>query len=49
MSVEGTVYLLHYERPYHGPMQHYVGFTQDLDQRLKNHQKGKGCVTTRRA
>jgi hypothetical protein len=26
---EGTIYLLHFERPYHGPMQHYVGFTAD--------------------
>jgi predicted GIY-YIG superfamily endonuclease len=49
MAVEGTVYLLHFKRPYHGPMQHYVGFTQDLDQRLKDHQEGSGCVTTRRA
>lgn len=50
MAVEGTVYLLHFERPFHGPMQHYVGFTAgDLEQRLKNHRDGTGCVTTRRA
>ena len=24
MAIEGTVYLLHFERPYNGPMQHYV-------------------------
>lgn len=50
MAVEGIVYLLHFERPYHGPMQHYVGFTtHDLDQRLTDHREGAGCVTTRRA
>jgi predicted GIY-YIG superfamily endonuclease len=50
MSPEGTVYLLHFDRPYHGPMQHYVGFTtRDLDQRLKDHREGTGSVTTRRA
>jgi len=38
---EGTVYLLHFEHPYNGPMQHYVGFTtSDLDQRLKDHRAG---------
>ena len=46
---EGTVYLLHFDRPFYGPMRHYVGFTQDLDQRLKGHREGTGCVTTRRA
>jgi hypothetical protein len=49
MAVDGTVYLLHFERPFHGPMQHYVGFTRDLDNRLRNHREGTGCVTTRRA
>lgn len=45
----GIVYLLHFERPYHGPMQHYVGFTEDLDQRLDSHRNGTACATTRRA
>jgi len=50
MAVEGTVYLLHFERPFYGPMQHYVGFTAgDLDRRLNDHRDGSGCVTTRRA
>lgn len=49
MASEGTVYLLHYERPYHGPMQHYVGLTDDLDRRLERHHEGKGGKTTRRA
>jgi hypothetical protein len=49
MSPEGTEYLLHFEHPYNGPMQHYVGFTaSDLDQRLKDHRAGTGAVTTRR-
>jgi predicted GIY-YIG superfamily endonuclease len=50
MALEGTVYLLHFERPYHGPMQHYVGFTDgDLDRRLDAHREGSGSKTTRRA
>jgi len=44
------MYLLHFEHPYNGPMQHYVGFTaSDLDQRLKDHRAETGAVTTRRA
>ena len=50
MAVEGTVYLLHFERPYHGPMRHYVGFTVDgLDKRLEAHREGRGGKTTRYA
>jgi predicted GIY-YIG superfamily endonuclease len=49
MAVEGIIYLLHFERPYHGPMRHYVGFTDDLDRRLERHREGKGGKTTRRA
>jgi predicted GIY-YIG superfamily endonuclease len=49
MAVEGTIYLLHFERPYHGPMRHYVGFTDDLEQRLQRHREGKGGKTTRYA
>ena len=30
----GTVYLLHCDRPFWGPMQHYMGFTRNLPQRL---------------
>jgi len=43
------VYLLHFDRPFNGPMQHYVGFTSDLDQRLESHRNGTACATTRRA
>ena len=50
MATEGTVYLLHFERPYHGPMQHHVGFTAgDLARRLDDHRAGTGSKTTRRA
>jgi predicted GIY-YIG superfamily endonuclease len=45
----GTVYLVHFDRPYRGPMQHYVGFTRHLPQRLQAHREGDGGVTTRRA
>jgi hypothetical protein len=35
MKAEGTVYLLHFERPYNGRSQHYLGFTRnDLEQHL---------------
>jgi predicted GIY-YIG superfamily endonuclease len=45
----GTVYLLHFARPYWGPKRHYVGFTRNLPQRLRAHREGDGRVTTRRA
>lgn len=43
------VYLLHFERPFHEPMQHCVGFTDDLDLCLDQHRNGTTCGTTRRA
>ena len=51
MAIEGTVYLLHFERPYNGPMQHYVGFAVDghLNRRLEAHRDGTGGRTTRLA
>lgn len=50
MAVEGIVYLLHFERPYNGPMQHYVGFAaDDLNRRLDAHREGTGGRTTRLA
>ena len=52
MAIEGTVYLLHFERPYNGPMQHYVGFAADddhLNRRLEAHREGTGGRTTRLA
>jgi predicted GIY-YIG superfamily endonuclease len=49
MNVEGTVYLLHFERPYRGRSQHYLGFTRNLTQRLENHRRGTACATTKLA
>lgn len=43
------VYLLHFDRPFHGPMQHYVGLTDDLALSLEDHRNGTACATTRRA
>ena len=47
----GTVYLLHFDRPY-GPNgeQHYVGWTVDLERRLRQHCTGDPTSkTTQRA
>ena len=39
---EGTVYLLHFERPYcHA--RHYLGFTANLQRRLQKHRSGQGA------
>ncbi len=41
-----TVYLLHFERPIGNPAnprgqaQHYLGFTDNLEQRIEQHRKG---------
>jgi hypothetical protein len=48
MKDEGTVYLLHFERPYNGRSQHYLGFTRnDLEQHLEGHRRGSACATTK--
>lgn len=36
MSTPGTVYLLHFDRPYRHA-RHYLGWTADLDARLAEH------------
>lgn len=38
----GTVYLIHFERPYEHA-RHYTGWTSDLDARLTEHQAGRGA------
>jgi predicted GIY-YIG superfamily endonuclease len=38
----GTVYLLHFDRPYKHA-RHYIGWTDDLDARLAAHQTGQGA------
>jgi predicted GIY-YIG superfamily endonuclease len=37
-----TVYLLHFERKYQHAG-HYLGYTHDLEARLKQHQAGQGA------
>lgn len=52
-GLPGFVYLLHFDRPFtlNGvtPIQHYLGWTQDLRRRLHDHQAGRGSFVTRRA
>jgi predicted GIY-YIG superfamily endonuclease len=40
-DAEGTVYLLHFDRPLHHA-QHYMGWTTNLEQRLHAHETGNG-------
>jgi predicted GIY-YIG superfamily endonuclease len=37
----GTVYLIHFDRPYHHA-RHYLGYTDDLAARLERHLAGNG-------
>ncbi|GDY28768.1 hypothetical protein [Gandjariella thermophila] len=41
-SPQGTVYLLHFDRPYEHA-RHYTGWTTDLDSRLAEHATGRGA------
>ena len=42
-SDEGTIYLLHFERPYQHA-RHYLGFTtQELEERIREHMCGRGA------
>ena len=41
MAHNGIVYLLHFERSYRHA-RHYIGFTQNLEQRLEEHRAGRG-------
>jgi hypothetical protein len=43
----GAVYLLHSDRTFWGPMQHYL--TYNVPQRLQGHREGSSCVTTSKA
>lgn len=43
-----TVYLLHFERKYHHA-QHYLGITDNLQQRLEVHRSGQGSPLVRAA
>jgi predicted GIY-YIG superfamily endonuclease len=42
VRVTGTVYLLHFARPY-GHAQHYLGWASKLEQRLAQHRAGRGA------
>ena len=44
----GSVYLLHFNRPYRHA-RHYVGFTRDLERRVARHQIGHGSPLIRAA
>jgi len=39
---EGTVYLLHFARPYRHA-RHYLGYAEDLERRLARHRAGTGA------
>lgn len=41
MSEVGTVYLIHFGRPYHHA-RHYLGWARDVDKRFAQHVSGKG-------
>jgi predicted GIY-YIG superfamily endonuclease len=38
----GTVYLLHFDRPF-GHARHYMGWASNLDGRLRHHRRGTGA------
>jgi len=50
MTSNGTVYLIHFNRPIgdlrnrRGMAQHYLGWTRDLTQRLDAHRSGNGSA-----
>ena len=41
-NTQGTVYLLHFSSAYKHA-KHYVGYTDDLEERLKRHRAGNGA------
>ncbi|WP_198347500.1 GIY-YIG nuclease family protein [Nocardia terrae] len=41
-NVPGTVYLLHFDQPFHHA-RHYTGWTTDLEARLAEHRAGRGA------
>lgn len=40
--MSGTVYLLHFDRPYRHA-RHYLGWADDLPRRLARHKRGQGA------
>jgi predicted GIY-YIG superfamily endonuclease len=41
-----AVYLLHFEEPVYGTSRHYIGFTNNLEQRIKQHRYGHAARLT---
>lgn len=41
-NILGTIYLLHFSRPYKHA-KHYLGWTSNLEERLSEHAKGRGA------
>ena len=39
---EGTVYLIHFDRPYKHAL-HYLGWAKNLDSRMEHHRRGNGA------
>jgi predicted GIY-YIG superfamily endonuclease len=38
----GTVYLIHFDQPLHHA-RHYLGYTDNLDERIARHKRGEGA------
>ncbi len=45
MANPGTVYLLHFSTPYEHA-KHYLGWAEDVQERLREHQAGRGARLT---
>lgn len=43
---EGAVYLIHFERPYHHA-RHYLGWTDNIAKRMREHANGQGSPLMR--
>lgn len=46
MSVPGTIYLLHFDAPF-GHARHYLGWSANLEGRLRHHERGTGATLLR--
>lgn len=42
MSVQGNVYLLHFDEPYQHA-RHYIGWSENIEERLEAHRCGRGA------
>lgn len=48
MKQEGTIYLLHFDKPFHHA-RHYLGWTSNLKSRIDRHWEGHGSKLIRAA